>query len=121
MKSLSLFLSFLLCLAVLTVSAAPRRAGQSNFKNIQVLKGLSDGDIQRTMQGWARQLGTTCVECHVQGDFSADEKPEKLTARKMYGVIQALNEQDFFKDSQQKADCYLCHKGSMQIERAPGN
>jgi hypothetical protein len=110
-----------LILVAFSLAAAPREPAQSNFKNIQVLKGMSDGEIQRTMQAWVRQLGVNCVACHVQGDFSSDEKPEKLTARKMYGIVQMLNEQDFFKNLPQKADCYLCHKGAIHPERAPGN
>jgi len=72
------------------------------------------------MQSWARQLDTNCVGCHVQGDFPSDEKAEKKTARKMYEIVRLLNDQDFFKDKPQKADCYLCHKGSLHPERAPG-
>lgn len=108
------------CASVLAIAfsvTAPGVAAQapSRFKNIQTLKGLSDKEIQEAMGVWARQLGVKCVDCHVQGDFASDEKPQKKTARLMYQMVQALNQQEFFKSSERKADCFLCHKGSSQI------
>lgn len=87
----------------------------SRLKNIQVMKGMSDREIQETMQAWAKQLGVKCAGCHVQGDFASDDNALKKTARQMYQMVQALNQQEFFKNSERKADCYICHKGSTEI------
>ena len=91
----------------------------SRFKNIQVLTDLSDREIQQTMQRWARQLGTKCTECHVQGDFASDEREHKRFAREMFQVVNALNELPFFAEAEKKADCFLCHKGAVHIDRGP--
>lgn len=91
----------------------------SRFKNIQVLTDLSDREIQQTMQKWAKQLGTKCTECHVQGDFASDEREHKRYAREMVKVVNVLNELPFFAEADKKADCFLCHKGAVHIDRAP--
>ncbi len=98
--------------------AASVAGAQSRFKNIQVLKGLSDAEINKTMQLWSRQLGVKCVDCHVQGDFASDEKQEKKVARQMYQILTLINEQSYFKSASRKVDCFLCHKGSMHIPTA---
>jgi alkylation response protein AidB-like acyl-CoA dehydrogenase len=111
------------CLAGFVAVGVPQVSGagqQSNFQNIQVLTDLSDGDIQRLMMSWSQQLGgVTCLECHVQGDFASDEKPQKNIARGMARMVRALN-QDFFTSDEfsqlgREADCYLCHKGALEI------
>lgn len=106
---------FFFAVAICLVTAALAAQTPSKFKNIQVLKSMSDKEIQDMMQLWAKQLGVKCTGCHVQGDFATDEKPEKKTARKMFQMVQLLNQQEFFKTGERKADCYLCHKGSNKI------
>jgi len=109
------------CLVAVAISGVPRANGSqeaSRFKNIQLLNVLSDREIQRQMQGYAKQLGVKCVECHVQGDFATDENEHKVEAREMIEIVNALNEMAFFKDGE-KADCFLCHKGSLHVEPAP--
>ncbi len=110
-------------LAVVVVIGAPGVFGaeqQSNFANIQVLTDMSDGDIQRLMQSWGRQLGgVNCFECHVQGDFASDDVPRKIAARNMARMVKSLNE-DFFQTADfenigREAECFMCHQGSMEI------
>ena len=109
------------CLVVVAMSGVPKANGAqeaSRFKNIQVLNDLSDREIGQQMQSFAKQLGVKCVDCHVQGDFATDENEHKVEARKMIEIVNALNEMAFFKEGD-KADCFLCHKGSLHIEPAP--
>ncbi len=120
MKTRLFWIAATICLiaGVLSLGAAPRRP-QSTAKNLQVLKGMSDDDVFQVMQGFASQTGMQCNTCHVAGDNASDQKSQKVTARKMYLMVQLLNEQDFFKNGTRKADCYLCHKGSQHPARTP--
>lgn len=118
MRARLLWIVLTVCLAILALTfgtASGTAQTPSKFKNILVMKGMTDKEIQAAMQQWAKQLGTKCAGCHVQGDFASDEKPEKKTARKMFQMVQLLNQQEFFKSGERKADCYLCHKGSNKI------
>jgi hypothetical protein len=119
MKGLSGLLASALPLFLLAGFQAAGAQAPSRFKNIQVLKGMSDAEIQRTMASWAKQLGVKCTACHVQGDFATDEMKQKKTARLMYQMVQVLNQQDFFKAGERKADCFLCHKGNELIPASP--
>jgi hypothetical protein len=111
------------CLLIVAVVGVPGVSGaepQSNFTNIQVLTDMSDGDIQRQMQSWARQLGgVACFECHVQGDFASDELPAKVTARNMARMVKSLNENFFqtpdFEGVGREAECFMCHQGSLEV------
>ncbi len=109
------------CLVVVAISGVPKADGAqqaSKFKNIQLLNDLTDREIQKTMQRYAKQLGVKCVECHVQGDFATDENEHKIETRKMMEIVNSLNEMAYFKEGK-KADCFLCHKGSLHIEEGP--
>jgi hypothetical protein len=114
------------CLLMLSGIGVPGVSGaepQSNFTNIQVLTDMSDGDIQRLMQSWARQLGgVSCIECHVQGDFASDELPAKVAARNMARMVMSLNENFFqspeFESIGREAECFMCHQGSLEIPQA---
>ena len=114
------------CLVIVAIVGAPNVSGaepQSNFENIQVLTDMSDGDIQRLMQSWGRQLGgVNCFECHVQGDFASDEMPQKVAARNMARMVRSLNENFFqspeFESIGREAECFMCHQGSMEIPQA---
>ena len=118
MKTRLFWIAAALCLVgVFIIAAQQRRQAQSssNFKNIRVLKGMTDVEIQDTMKLWGKQVGLDCIDCHVQDDFATDEKEEKKTARLMYQMVQALNQQEFFKAAGRTADCFLCHKGKKYI------
>jgi photosynthetic reaction center cytochrome c subunit len=65
------------------------------------------------MQSFVQALGLldkgTCSYCHV-ADRSADEKPQKVTARRMVIMMRAIN--GTFADGKQHVTCYTCHRGS---------
>ena len=92
----------------------------SNYRNVEVLTGMTDREILSTMQSWSRDLGVTCVVCHVQGDFAAEDMTQKQVAREMSQMVSILNELPYFSDSDRKADCFLCHKGALGIDREAG-
>src|SRR5436190_21786657 len=41
-------------------------------------------------QGYAKALGVTCTHCHVETDFSSDEKRPKRAAREMAAMHTAI-------------------------------
>lgn len=116
-----------LCVAVLTglgagvlgFSSRTSVAQDSVFENIRVLTGMTDREIQLTMQDWTLQFGVTCFECHVQGDFASDAMERKRIARQMAEMVLALGETTFFEETGWRADCYMCHKGSFDTAMAP--
>ena len=82
-------------------------------KNVQLLKGLTPTQLQRTMNMMRASLGVHCDFCHVaapEWDFASDEKAEKKVARNMIQMTMDLNEK-YFKRS--AVTCNSCHRGSL--------
>ena len=92
------------------VAAAKPTTTQQAFKNIQVLKDLPPGQLIPAMQFITASLGVECDFCHVRGAFDKDDKPTKLTARKMMQMMIILNQENF--DSRREVTCYSCHRGA---------
>ena len=81
----------LISTAVLLISTSSRtlgaRAGQATtFKNIKVLTGLSDDEIENAMLYMRGSLGVECEHCHTRADWSEDDKKQKRTAREMIRI-----------------------------------
>jgi hypothetical protein len=69
--------------------------------------------------GYAKALGVTCTHCHVETDFSSDNKRPKRAAREMAAMHAAVNkalhdmkELDDAPD-QRNINCATCHRGSI--------
>ena len=93
-------------------AAAPQgseKKAEEQFKNIQVLKGVPADQIFPTMQFITASLGVECDHCHVQGAFEKDDKKPKQTARKMMGMMFAINKDNF--EGHREVTCYSCHRG----------
>src|SRR5580704_18089351 len=84
-------MAFLLIFTIAGV-ALTRPEEEKKFKNLKVLsKDINDQELERVMFSFERQLGVTCLYCHVPAknispkkmDFASDEKKEKLIARQM--------------------------------------
>ena len=94
---------------------------------VKVLTGLLAPQFQEEMNFITQALGVTCGTCHVRGNFASDEKPEKLTARRMLEMTKAINKQTF-PDHQPKpgesvlgrVTCYTCHQGERTPKLPPG-
>jgi outer membrane lipoprotein-sorting protein len=89
----------------------PRPAEQA-FKNIQVLKGVPENEIQPTMWFFAASLGVRCRYCHEEDNAKRemDTKPQKLMARRMIEMTMALNKTTF--GGRAAVTCNTCHRGS---------
>lgn len=84
------------------------------FKNIQTFKGMPAIRVLRIMeQAFVPNLGVECTYCHVEGDWSSDEKRPKGIARGMWTLRAEVQEQ--VRKVTGKPDvpvtCYTCHKG----------
>jgi hypothetical protein len=113
---------FAICAMVLTAQDAPARGGgggrgrgpQTPPKNLKVLtpEDLAAGAMRQATTG----LGVMCTACHVD-DRSSDEKPEKLTARMMFGMVKEINAK--FPDGKVHVTCFTCHRGAEMPLTAP--
>jgi Photosynthetic reaction centre cytochrome C subunit len=124
MRDVGRFLLWLL-LAILLMITTVRLRGDEPKKeaprsNIQILKGLTPIELQRTMNSMRGALGVHCDFCHVVTDekgwqFDSDAKPEKKRAREMIRMVQQLNAATFA--GQPRVTCFSCHRG----ERLPAS
>jgi len=96
-------------------------------KNIQVLKGLPESQLSTLMNYVSVSIGVQCIYCHVtQGKdangfnkwiYESDEKPEKVTARRMMQMTMQLNQTNLADFRNQRITCYTCHRGSTNPPR----
>lgn len=97
--------------------AAQKKGGGGPPKNLKILKpeDLRSG----IMRQYTQALGVMCTHCHVQGDNSLDDKPQKTTARMMIAMVNEINAK--FPDGAAKAKvtCYTCHNGKVTPLTAP--
>jgi photosynthetic reaction center cytochrome c subunit len=124
------FLSIVVGFAVCSLPMIPRLEAQSNrartpnssspapklaeeeFKNIQALKGVPADQLFPAMQFIAASLGVECDYCHVERAFEKDDKKQKITARKMIGMMIDINKESF--GGHREVTCYSCHRGFTQ-------
>ena len=90
------------------------------FKNIQIpgFKTVPAGRLLLIMnRGYSRALGVNCTHCHVESDFSSDEKRPKLAAREMSAMHRMINDQlkqmKHLKSppDDRSINCSTCHRG----------
>jgi hypothetical protein len=91
-------------------------------KNLQFYpKDTSDTEIRSEMRMMNRSLGARCGTCH-ERDRSADTDKKKF-CRTMLEMTKGLNAKQFTKEllgeKIAKANCYMCHKGSTEVELEP--
>ena len=92
------------------------------FKNVQVLKGIPVDEFMSTMGVFSAALGMSCEDCHAANDskwenYALDTSPKKLTARRMVGMMTAINKGYF--GGRQVVTCYSCHRGSSPPKVTP--
>jgi hypothetical protein len=125
------------CLALAVVSAqqgsgqqtmAPQGRGQQTppaptgpmapekYKDIQVLTDVQADQLDITMRYFVAATGLNCTGCHVRdqatGEFAYEKNDvaRKATARKMIGLVKAVNAGDFGG----RINCGTCHAGRNQ-------
>ena len=93
-------------------AAENSKPAETVFKNIQIFKGQPAGMLMPAMRLIAKELGVKCDFCHVVGQFDKDEKPQKNTARQMFGMMMGIAKE--FTHGEVMIGCYTCHKGQPQ-------
>ena len=87
---------------------------------IERLKNVPAAQFINIMnKGYAKALGVTCTHCHVETDFSSDDKRPKRAAREMAAMHLTINKTlHDMKDlddppDQRYINCSTCHRGSV--------
>ena len=107
-------------LALALIVAIPGARGEQ--KNVQLLTGMSDFQLQRTMNFMRASLGVHCDFCHVVNDktgwdFASDEKGTKRMARHMIQMVEQINQGNF--DGNPVVSCTTCHRGTTRPVSLP--
>lgn len=89
--------------------APAEKTAAQQFKNIQVLKDIPASQLIPGMRYITTALGVECNYCHVDGNFAADDKQPKQTARKMMTMLFAINTNNF--GGRPEVSCFTCHQG----------
>jgi len=103
---------------------------ERTFKNLQVLKGLREGELYQTMNFMAVSLGENCTFCHVTNGrdpktnqinwvWESDDKPEKQTARRMLQMVLLINGSNKVDLGPNAVTCHTCHRGQRTPESLP--
>jgi photosynthetic reaction center cytochrome c subunit len=100
---------------VLLAAVAVALSARAEQKNVQLLKGMSDLQLQRTMNMMRASLGVHCDFCHVVEEktgwnFPSDAKKEKKEAREMIAMTLKLNKEQF--GGKVEVSCWTCHRGT---------
>lgn len=74
-------------------------------------------DVQARMQTWSQALGVECTHCHVEGAWTDASKPLFDFARRMNGMVTAINSGPL-KDVA-TITCWTCHRGRTVPPRLP--
>jgi photosynthetic reaction center cytochrome c subunit len=93
------------------------KTAEEVYKNIVQLKGAPADQIQPAMQFISAALGVDCSFCHVQGNFAADDKGPKKTAREMMAMTAMINKEAFH--GRQQITCESCHRGATHPVSTP--
>ena len=124
---LSTTLKIIVLLFALTSVISATIPQQEKFKNLKVLpKNISDDALDKLMDEYKTALGVKCSFCHVKDtgikhmNFAADDKPEKLIARKMITMTAAINKKYFNAGKKGtgtlSVSCMTCHRGKPRPE-----
>lgn len=92
--------------------APPSHAPGGNHPAPKNLKILKPEEVMGAMHTFRVSLGVQCTFCHVQGNFAADEKPEKEMARTMLTMVRDINSK--YLDGKAQVSCYTCHRGATE-------
>jgi cytochrome c553 len=107
-------------LLALGAGSARAQSFPSEFKNLQVLKGIGAEQLKTTMEGFTQALGVKCTFCHTKDQWERDDNEHKLQARRMIQLVQYMkaNKAKYFKDdvSDELLSCGTCHRGMKEPE-----
>jgi hypothetical protein len=96
---------------------AKPRAGEEEFKDLQVLKGMTAAQLMPVMMGFTKALGVECSHCHTVDDWKRDDKPEFAFARRMMKMVEGVNAGTLHELG--GVSCWTCHLGKIKPARMP--
>src|SRR5207249_4973168 len=77
-----------------TIAGHENEPAEQVFKNVQVLKGLTAGELLNKMDEFGHALSWSCNNCHRLNDFAADSGlRNKARARGMVTMLADINGQ----------------------------
>jgi len=82
-----------------------------------VLKGTPADQLFPAMEFISASLGVDCDFCHVDHKPEADDKEEKMSAREMIKMMNAINRDSF--EGRRTVTCMTCHHGSEHPASTP--
>lgn len=110
-KIIAFFSLFMLILILSSFKTNTTISNTQQWSNLQVLpNNISHDDLDAIMEAYNTSLGVKCSYCHVKGDKAADDKEEKIIARKMITMTNEINEKYFGKNTS-TVGCMTCHNG----------
>jgi len=95
--------------------AAGRSSGQATPSSLEILNGVSAGELDQIMEATSRSLGVDCAHCHVDGDYASDALGAKRRAREMMRMVVSMSEpgRGTF-ELLESPSCWTCHRGGIQ-------
>jgi hypothetical protein len=93
----------------------PEKTGAEAYQNVRLLGNMPASGLLEVMRGYTQQLGVDCNHCHVPEAFEKDDKPAKVTARKMIEMVRGLEQ----NVGAGKVNCFTCHRGSVAPKTTP--
>ena len=83
------------------ITGHEREPAEEVFKNVHIMKATPAARFLTIMNlGYSRALGVTCTHCHVEQDFSSDDKRPKPNSRGHF------------------INCSTCHRGAVDPLKA---
>lgn len=117
MKRLLPFAAAGFALAATVALAQPQETARPE-RNLKVFPAdIPQGDLMTAMQGFGSALGVNCSHCHVPGNFSSDENPNKDIARGMMRMTWTLNRETLPAIpgiEEARVTCFTCHRGEAE-------
>jgi photosynthetic reaction center cytochrome c subunit len=111
---------------LLRIAGREDMPAESVFKNVKFLNRVPARTFLTIMNiGYARALGVKCSYCHVEEDFSSDEKRPKRAAREMAAMHRMINQElakmqyiSIPPTENRSINCSTCHRGTVNPIKA---
>jgi hypothetical protein len=73
--------------------------------------------LDLTMSVNSASLGVDCTHCHVAGDFADGSRRGHQLVSRMNAIFQLIPQYFAGSSRQPSTQCYMCHQGSVHVER----
>lgn len=89
--------------------------GKSRFGKAEgtrkVYRNTPDPELKKIMKTMGDAIGQNCVYCHVENNYTSEEKPAKDFSRHKIQMVQWLNAKYRPGGAKWEYNCYSCHRG----------